>query len=451
MLASSGIPEPLGDARTRDEGTTDERRGRATLFRSNGRSMLARRCAAAVYVLSLGWGVPGLVQPALCADAPIPLLAANSPVDWWFVFKFNATTHPGCGTDSGARTCRFGGEVQTYRFGQQYVYASSLNGKLTQGKGCVGATTMDPVGATFEQVYFGSFYYAAWNDQPYGDPKLCGNSDSCGAPWGHSKGMLAFNDAGEGFVMQVSTPSWPVALNKKWPRASGNTLGCVENNNVMFSQHFFALKLTRDDLVKVLRALQNASVATDPTNPQLVRNGGPADIQRLVDGLGTKSYSTTVMKEQLSTGVVLVSKPSKLPLPPWQLVSSVLAGEDSRTATWWHTPLIYSTTENTRIRCWDDAFAKPGPVDIATSGEWHGVEFGLKGAPNHAKIGVTTSGTKHYSVFGDMNQQGTISPPKCERSQNGRGGLFYAIDNEDLFTSVAALIHGDTAPSRAPR
>jgi len=36
----------------------------------------------------------------------------------------------------------------------------------------------------------------------------------------------------------------------------------------MVSQHFFALKLTKDDVVAVL-SLQNASVVTDPTSAQL--------------------------------------------------------------------------------------------------------------------------------------------------------------------------------------
>jgi hypothetical protein len=27
---------------------------------------------------------------------PVPLLKSGTPVDWWFVFKFNAETGPGC-------------------------------------------------------------------------------------------------------------------------------------------------------------------------------------------------------------------------------------------------------------------------------------------------------------------------------------------------------------------
>ena len=71
---------------------------------------------------------------------------------------------------------------------------------------------------------------------------------------------------------------------------------------------------------------KNASVVTVPTNPQIVNNGGPADVQSLVSSLGTQSSSTTPTKDALSTGVTLISKPSALAVPPWQMVSAELAG-----------------------------------------------------------------------------------------------------------------------------
>ena len=222
----------------------------------------------------------------------------------------------------------------------------------------------------------------------------------------------------------------------------------------MVSQHFFALKLSKDDLVKVLNALENASVVTDPSNPQLVNNGGPSDIQELVAKLGVKSDSTTVVAEKLSTGVGLISKPSRLNVPPWQLVSALLGGVSLRTATWWAKPYIYTTTASKKIGCWDDSLGKPGRVEIATTGTWEGTEFGLVGGLgsnfNHAKIGVSISNAKHYSVFGDMNQQGAVTG-NCASSQNGRGGLFFVLDDEALTKSLTALVDGNTAPTRAPK
>src|SRR5215831_6672794 len=74
---------------------------------------------------------------------------------------------------------------------------------------------------------------------------------------------------------------------------------------------------------------------------------------------------------------------------------------------------------------------------------WNSKPIGLEGVAkkdgNHAKIGVTTSGHP-YAIFGDMNQQGTLDGPNCKSSQNGRGGLFYVVDNADLAKSVADLI-----------
>jgi hypothetical protein len=384
-----------------------------------------------------------------------PLIAKGHPVDWWFVFKFNSAAFPDCAAGA-IRTCLFGGQVQTSwtSFSQQFAVASSDSKSLHLGSGCAGDTTDDPLGATFDEIYSGSFSYVVWNDQFYQDPKLaaCGSSNSCGAPWGHSKGMIAWNNSGEGIVLQVTTPDWPGAGSQLHPRPDeGNTLGCTaRDNDVLVSQHFFALKLTKDDVAMVLTALQNASVVTDPNNVQIVKNGGPADISSLVTKLGVQSTSTAFTHETLSTGVQLISKPSGLHVPPWQMVSSVLDGVSLRAATWWASPQIPSTTSPSTIACWDPSLSTPGAVEIATSGQFAGKTFGLTGIAtpngNHAKIGVSTSGTHHYTIFGDMNQQGAISGT-CKSSQNGRGGLFFVIDDAELSNSVKALISGDSAPT----
>jgi hypothetical protein len=407
------------------------------------------------------------IEPAWSAgEAPVPLLSkGGAAVDWWFAFKFNSqNTFAGCGADTGKRTCIFGGTVQAKdRFGQQFAIASSRDNALSDGKGCVGTSTNDPVGATFDQVYNGNFNYVIWNDQFYGDPGLstC-KSSSCGAPWGHSKGLLAWNEAGEGFVMQVSTPSWPGSGSSRIKRKVGNTLGCIaSNNNLLASQHFFALKLNKSDLIKVLNALKSAGVVTDPTKLQIARNGGPEDVQALVRELGKRPAKLKVdkahppredqlfTKQELSSHVILIAKTANLTAPPWQMVSAILNGTAERAATWWTTPRIYTTTKSSAVKCLGTALVgKQGPVAIALTGVWNKKPIKLAAPSNHAKIGVSTSGSHHYVIFGDMNQQGGLSPPDCGKSQNGRGGLFFVLDNKTLADSVADLIDGDTAPTQ---
>ena len=422
---------------------------------------LKRSLRLAVLFLSL-IALPAYPQSGATASktAPVPLLKAAHPVDWWFVFKFNAQFLPGCAAGA-SRTCPFGGDVQTtakYKeFSQQFAYASSEHSALQLGGTCVGDTAADPLGATFDQVYNGSFHFVIWNDQFYDDPKIQGCTGKCDAPWGHSKGMLAWNDAGEGLVLQVSTPSWPAAGSSKTPRKDGNTLGCIANDNdIEVSQHFFSVKLTMGDVEKVLTALQNASVVTDPKDPQIVSSGGPGDIQKLVASLGAKSQSKTFTIDRLSSGVHLISKPSGLHVPPWQMVSALLGGVPLRAATWWAAPgKIYTTTPSTKMACWSTTLVKPGAVEIATTGHWEGKEFGLTGGSgpnfNHAKIGVPTSGTNHYAIFGDMNQQGdAVAAGNCGSAQNGRGGLFFVVDDAGLYGSVKDLITGSAAPTKAP-
>jgi len=386
-----------------------------------------------------------LAGVASLAAQPAPLIDSNTPVDWWFVFKFNAKSFP-TSCPAAQRKCPFGGTAQPYKeFSQQFAFASSANPQLQQGGPCVGVTAADPVGATYGQLYNGKFFYVVWNDQFYDDPMATEF-----APWGHSKGMLAWDGSGNGLVMQVSTPDWPGSGSSGNPRRTiGNTLGCIAgDDDIEFSQHFFALKLNGGDVVAVLRALANASVVTDPKNPQIVNNGGPAAIQSAVNALGSKSASKQFTQAKVSSGVTLISKASGLHVPPWQMVSSLLGGEPLRAATWWADPEIPSTTASTPVACWDASLKhKPGAVDIAITGTWQGNAIGLEGistpSGNHAKIGVST-GAHSYAIFGDMNQQGSLT--NCTSGQDGRGGLFFVVDNAPLHDSVSALIKGDSAP-----
>lgn len=394
------------------------------------------------------------------AGPPVPLVAQGQPVTWWFVFKLNTEFWEGCGGGASLPgSGLFGGSIQAYDAkdaGLQYVYASSQQPGLQKGSGCLGSTLDDPVGATFSQVYNGTCNYVLWNDQFYGEP-----IPSRDTPWGHSKGMLAWDDSGNGLVMQVSTPSWPASGRNGIPRGKidGNTLGYVKDDDVEVSQHFFALRLNKGDVLAVLSALHNARVVSDPTKPELARNGGPQEISDLVAKLGQKPKHPAVTQVELSSGVTLISKPSTMHVPPWQLVSAELGGIDLRVASWWANPAIESTGTGTIPGCWDDSLEAPGAVDIAITGTWDGRAIGLEGGSspthNHAKVGVSTNAGTQLSIFGDLNQQGALcvectdSKLGCASSQNGRGGLFFVLDDAELHASLTELLEGDSAPLAA--
>jgi hypothetical protein len=396
------------------------------------------------------------------AAGPVPLLAANKPVDWWFAYKFSASSFRTADNDPG-RSCAFGGMPRHDAFSQKYAVASSANANLVDGPGLIGASTADPLGATFSEIYSGRYYFVVWNDQFKNDPPINGpncTSTECGSPWGHSKGILAWDTAGNGVLLQVTTPSWPGAGSASHPRPAGNTLGCVGNdNNVSNAQDFFSLKLTRDDVKAVLKGLAVASVSTNVSNPQIVNqtvSGSPLpqDLAVLVGALGKISTGKTPLDQPLSSGVRMIVKPSALHVPPWQFVSSILGGEPLLTATWWANPPILSTRSAADVHCWDSSLpTPPGEVDVALSSSWDGVPVAFTGGPNHAKVGVSLpQGTHHYAIFGDLNQQGqlgaasTPNGPKCGSSQNGRGGMFFVIDDPTLAAGVSKLITGKIAP-----
>ena len=382
------------------------------------------------------------------APTPSPMSDNNTPVNWMFSYKFNAATFPS-DTTSLPHVGIFGGTKQDYKghASQDYVFATSTSPTLVKGTGLLGATINDPLGATFGQIYNNkNYFYVLWNDQFYDNPIPLHN-----APWGHSKGMLAWNDKGEGIVLQVTTPSWPASGSSANPRKNdGNTLGYITDNNLKSSQHFFSLKLTKSDVKYVLQALNNASVLTKLSEPSIVKNGGPTDIQDLVNTLGKTSASTTLVEATLSSGVKIISKPTRMAVPPWQMVSARLNQLDLRVASWWEHPAIFSTHSGEIPGCWAEGLGTPGIVEIATKGIWNGTVIGLEGGIggsnfSHAKIGISKIHSRPLCIFGDMNQQGALAG-NCSSSQNGRGGIFYVLENRELFTSLTSLLNGDSAP-----
>lgn len=417
-----------------------------------------------VVVLALvGWWATRrapLPAPQASGAGPVPLTSAGQAVDWWFAYKFSAHSFP---LDRALAGCAFGGQPRSDpgEEGLRFAMASSAHPALTDGPGLIGTGPGDPLGATFAELWQGHYYFVVWNDQFYGDPVRHGpacDEKQCGKPWGHSKGMVAWDAQGRGVLLQVTTPSWPGSGTARIARADGNSLGCIsDDNDTANAQHFFALRLDRDDLRQVLRALATASVSTDIANPQIVnrrvdgRLSAP-DIDDLVGQLGQVSGTREWLDVTLSSGVRLIAKPSALHVPPWQFVSSLLGGENLLTATWWAAPRIAPTRAGDAIPCWDNALpANPGTVDIALSSRWDGAPVGFTGAPNHAKIAVSERGGHGYTVFGDLNQQGRLgeaggaSDDSCGSSQNGRGGLFFVLHDPALHDGVARLLDGTMA------
>lgn len=381
--------------------------------------------------------------PAGAQATPEPLAKAGEPHKWVFAFKLNGTSFPTKGPDA----CMFGGKPQKKKSSLAYAQSTSDFSALVSGTGLLGTTLDDPVGATFSEIYNSPLSFVVWNDQLYRHPSIKGCGDSCNGPWGHSKGVIAWDDHGDGIVLQVTTPSWPGSGTVATPRqGSGNTLGCIATpNNNLYSQHFFALKLDASDTAALLDALANASIVTDISKPQLARIGGPSVLQTRARLLGSKSKSTALTDVILSSGVRLLSKPSGLHVPPWQMVSAKLGGVPLRTATWWAAPRIPTTELGRQILCWRDDLGNPGRVEVAVSGKWLNKSISLKGGGNHGKLGVSLDPSHPYVIFGDLNQQGRLTG-KCASSQNGRGGLFFVIEDPQLQSSMAQLLEGDTAP-----
>jgi Deoxyribonuclease II len=426
---------------------------------------------ALVLLPGLSHGVPseGQIPDAGKASPPAPFLSKGHMVDWWFAFKFNATTFPR--PTNSKPSCMFGGNpggqprAKNFRkasgkpftpytkIGQDYAYASNEHSSLEKGNGYLGDSTSDPVGATFDEVYNSDLFYVIWNDQFYGDPPLTceKGGPACSGPTAHSKGLIAWDANGDGFMMQVTTPDWPGAGTPDLKRKEGNSLGCTTDNNVLLSQDFFALKLPKADLLKILAALAEEGAVTDPGNPQIVNNGGPNEVKDAVTALGSTNAEKTFTDETLSSGVRVIAKSGNLIVPPWHMTSAILGGISLRVASFQSPSPIGTTTQSKKPQCWSKDLGNPGPIDAATSGTWSGTSIGFTAGANHAKIGVSTADGSSITIFSDMNDAGTLTSGTeripCAVSQDYRGGMFFVLDNKDLHDSVAALLAGDSANS----
>lgn len=427
------------------------------------------RLFAALIAGAIGCALAG----AAFAQAPEPQLKAGKPVQWWFAYKFwvqDLPSHSGDKPDD----CAFGGKINNGSFSQRYVVASSTDPTLHDGPGLIGKGDNDPLGATFGPIFNGDYFYVVWNDQFYGSPAInrtncpqTGPKDenNCMSPWGHAKGMLAWSPAGDGVVIQVTTPDWPGSASASHPRAkskfakgAGNTLGCVVNNNVIYGQHFFALKLSQADVKQVLRALDRASVVTTTHSPQVVdtkvgSTGLPADVQTLVDTLerAHPSKATAPFDVTLGSGVRLIAKPSDFNAPPWQFVSWRLGAADLRVATWNNSPTIGSTYDEKAVTCWPPGYLTAGKVphlgrvESAATGKWGTTTLHMQASENHGKFGVSRNPGETLSVFGDLNQSGGLKTA-CANAQNGRGGLFFVVDDAKLADSLRTLLSGTSVP-----
>ena len=374
----------------------------------------------------------------------------------------------------------------------QYLIATDKEPKLKKGVGCLGMTNEDPLGSTFNQIYNNNCNYLIYNDQFYSDPISGPDIVAFGTGYAHAKGMLAWDNNGDGIWLQVTTPNWPKCGSKKFATSwDGNTLGCGLDNNIEASQHFFCICINKIDVINILNGYIQTFIITDNSKPQLVYllKNCPREIKKLVDQLQIPEFIKTwdsscpknypkgsrkppqINKKYLNMNlqgvgnifkdIKVVFKPSKLRVPPWQYMSTMLNSVDIYSATWWQPPAIPSTPRNIKPDCpdWQSFFGDklPGEVSIVKTGKWENIKFSLTASEisnkNHAKFGVGK--IDDICIFSDINQQGAVrcgsgiytckntappeSPTCCATGQNYRGGAWIILPNKILANSLREL------------
>ena len=302
-------------------------------------------------------------------------------------------------------------------------------------------------------------------------------NNGCGSPWGHSKGAFAFEEGSLGFFLQGTTPNWP-------DPSQGDTfapLGCQLDNNVYLSQSFLGVTLASDDFTTIAPVLEKARLCS--SGSLSCRNGSSghmvdfnctSEATRGEDwSILNTAFAATSTMDMPSEGLNitapggstlrLFSHSAAYENPPWLLVANDL-GVDLGVASWWDFNYGQATlcsgddysnatenyclinnelglalnTQGGAAQSVENAIAASfmvGGADRAWAlwGEFSGIA-------SHAKFGVAGDQTSHWVVSGDQNSQGFDCSSACNGSQQGRGGLFFAVQDEALHESLYDLL-----------
>jgi hypothetical protein len=348
----------------------------------------------------------------------VPRDGKGNAVDWWFLIKMpqGATSvctgcaNPGCQYWQSSRS---GGVC--------YWYADSNNPTLQPytalGFDCLTGPN-NPLTRTLNQMKGKT--YIIWNDQGSKTSKPNTYPDEF-APIAHSKGAAAFGDE-TGFIMNVSTPDFP--------DPDLYTVGCQEDDNVEVSQHFFCFSADKASMTAWANAMANAQLSVISKN-----NWTFADTT--VGG-----HSTTANLKTLGNlPVTLVVKGSQDFFIPWDYVTNSI-GSGVKALNWYASPETPPIGTGSTMTC---LYKSPAQfdVDIVRSLQTPDGAYSWCGQGNsttynnHAKIGIGINTS--WVVAGSMNMQGDITSAGCTSSQMGRGGDFYAFQNQNLWTGLNTM------------
>ncbi len=117
-------------------------------------------------------------------------------------------------------------------------------------------------------------------------------------------------------------------------KTDGNTLGCVTDNDVLSQPAFFRAETQQG---RCCRCTEGSGECECGNGPDKTSNREQRRTSRHSGSwcVALEKYpgAQTATMARLSSGVVLISKPSDLNVPPWQMVSALLSGEPLRVAS----------------------------------------------------------------------------------------------------------------------
>ncbi|CAD8136668.1 unnamed protein product [Paramecium pentaurelia] len=307
-------------------------------------------------------------------------------VDYWLIFKLPKDT------------------VNQYT-GMEYYYCDSTTqcAELKYQYDKLNDFT-SALQVTMEQVHFKdtNTMNVIWNDQPFDKDYY--------PDMAHSKGVLSASLNGQGFIINHSTPKFPI-MDSNYDEI---ILG-MPSNSYTNAQHFMCFSVTTSEIERIAQQLIIAEVIT-------VRANSPSDFKTKYPNL--YSLKDTTRKSQQSSGSLTVQTRQGLSL-------QVISTNQHNQVDFYASIVAPKLKVGLVVQTWGSGGLQPPDCTSSyqTFSNLSRLQNGYKFSytKDHSKFGISLNSNIPYVCMSDINRQ---------VSQNKRGGTAICFIHHNIWSQI---------------
>ncbi|CAD8048526.1 unnamed protein product [Paramecium sonneborni] len=261
-----------------------------------------------------------------------------------------------------------------------------------------------PLQITMNQVHFKdtTTMNVIWNDQPFDKDYY--------PDMAHSKGVLSASLNGQGFIINHSTPKFPI-MDSNYDEI---ILG-MPTNSFTYGQHFMCFSISTSEIERIAQQLIIAEVIT-------VRANSPADFKTIYPNLYSlkdptrhSTYNSGSLTSQTRQGLTL----------------QVISTNQHNQVDFYAAIVAPRLKVGLVVETWGSGGLQPADCTSAfqTFSNLSRLQNGYKFSytKDHSKFGISLSSNIPYVCMSDINRQ---------TSQNKRGGTAICFIHSNLWSQI---------------